>query len=583
MEISKQHRGESGTRLGLLGRFRRYRLRLLQIGFMTQPPSTWLDRSLRAAWMLSILLPLGAAPTGKSGISGKDMTLVRRQIAPSGFFADENRSREITLAELRDRIVVLDFFAPWCAPCVEASRAMHELRQSYDANGGNPAGIPVEILAVNIDSSSLERTAAFAKRAGLGTIHEDEKERLFNALGGRALPFLVVLGPEEIVDQDDRILFASTGFEGTAKMRAIIDEVGDPADWKKASGDVPVVRKTANYSVEVAGEALVSPDLSIVDAAIHLSRSTSRWEQDFTFTQSYNRIEYRPPIAPGPWEQPEVRKETMDGLRFRVGRTGGATMVPYMKAGVNKGYTDHRSIWIDEYYRQNFESDAAYKQADPWGGSVSLGLRWEYSPSTAFLEGSVTYQFDEVTPGYFPELRSPLRRGVDELHTWGFRLSSENAWSPRFRILQEISLIETTGREARFACAGSFNYALGEKWTIRATLDGATEKPDFVAGSVGCFVERELREYLLAGAGLRWYEDSGELEDKTIISSAAPSLKTLRAEGGVKWIGKQVAIRLNTGVYLTHYGETGTGSEEFFHLYDDRNWAIVDLAIAWRF
>jgi thiol-disulfide isomerase/thioredoxin len=529
------------------------------------------------------MLPLGAVPTGESGIPEKDITLVRRQIAPSGFFADENRSREITLAELRDRIVVLDFFAPWCAPCVEASRAMHELRQIYEANGGNPAGIPVEILAINVDSSSPERTSAFAKRAGLGTIHEDEAGRLFNALGGRALPFLVVLGPEETADQDDRILFAATGFDGTTEMRAAIDGVGNPAELEKASGNVPVIRTTADYSVEVAGEALVSRDLSIVDAAFHLSRSTSRWEQDFTFAQSYNRIEYRPPDTPWSWEQPEVRKETMDGLRFRVGRTGGAIMAPYMKAGVYKGYTDHRSIWIDEYYRQNFESDAAYKQADPWGGSVSLGLRWEYSPSTAFLEGSITYQFDEVTPGYFPELRSPLRRGEDELETWGFRLSSENAWSPRFRTLQEISLIETTGREQRFACAGSFNYALGEKWTIRATLDGATEKPDFVAGSVGCFLEHELREDLLAGAGLRWYEDSGELEDKAIISSAAPALKTLRAEGGVKWIDKQMLIRLNAGVYLTHYEETGTGSEEFFHLYDDRNWAIVDLAIAWRF
>jgi thiol-disulfide isomerase/thioredoxin len=94
------------------------------------------------------------------------------------------------LADLRGRVVVLDFWATWCPPCRQAMPGVQALHERY-------ADRPVSIFGVNVaertpdaDPSGFMREQGYTYTMLRGT---DEVAR---AYGVRALPTFVVIGPD---------------------------------------------------------------------------------------------------------------------------------------------------------------------------------------------------------------------------------------------------------------------------------------------------------------------------------------------------------------------------------------------------
>jgi thiol-disulfide isomerase/thioredoxin len=59
----------------------------------------------------------------------------------------DDGSADIKLANLRGKVVYVDFWASWCPPCLVSIPLLNELRDKYVAEGK-----PFEVLAVNVDS-----------------------------------------------------------------------------------------------------------------------------------------------------------------------------------------------------------------------------------------------------------------------------------------------------------------------------------------------------------------------------------------------------------------------------------------------
>lgn len=59
----------------------------------------------------------------------------------------EDGTAPIALNSLRGKIVYVDFWASWCAPCLVSIPLLNELRNRYVADGK-----PFEVLAINVDS-----------------------------------------------------------------------------------------------------------------------------------------------------------------------------------------------------------------------------------------------------------------------------------------------------------------------------------------------------------------------------------------------------------------------------------------------
>jgi cytochrome c biogenesis protein CcmG/thiol:disulfide interchange protein DsbE len=59
-------------------------------------------------------------------------------------FTVQDADRKVTLNELRGKVVVLNFWATWCPPCIEEMPSLVQLQQHLKDKG-------VEVLAVSID------------------------------------------------------------------------------------------------------------------------------------------------------------------------------------------------------------------------------------------------------------------------------------------------------------------------------------------------------------------------------------------------------------------------------------------------
>jgi peroxiredoxin len=59
-------------------------------------------------------------------------------------FTFEQNGKQTTLGNLRSKVVVLNFWATWCPPCVEEIPSLNRLQQHIGSRGGTVLGISVD-------------------------------------------------------------------------------------------------------------------------------------------------------------------------------------------------------------------------------------------------------------------------------------------------------------------------------------------------------------------------------------------------------------------------------------------------------
>jgi cytochrome c biogenesis protein CcmG, thiol:disulfide interchange protein DsbE len=85
--------------------------------------------------------------------------LERGRAAPPFELADLDGSRRLKLADLRGRVVLLNFWATWCKPCEDEMPAMQRLYRTLGGSG-------FELVAISVDTDA-EAVARFRDRLGL--------------------------------------------------------------------------------------------------------------------------------------------------------------------------------------------------------------------------------------------------------------------------------------------------------------------------------------------------------------------------------------------------------------------------------
>jgi thiol-disulfide isomerase/thioredoxin len=111
----------------------------------------------------------------------------RAEAAPAVNFTDID-GKPLTLADFRGRVVLLNFWATWCGPCVEEMPSLDRLQAKL-------GGDRFAIVAVSVDREGLSIVKPFLERlhvANLAT-YLDPRGASMRAFGVRGLPTSVII------------------------------------------------------------------------------------------------------------------------------------------------------------------------------------------------------------------------------------------------------------------------------------------------------------------------------------------------------------------------------------------------------
>jgi thiol-disulfide isomerase/thioredoxin len=118
----------------------------------------------------------------------------------------------LKLSDLRGRIVVLDFWATWCGPCVASLPKITDLGQEYK-------GAEVDVIAVNIEQTSAEVRGLLDRLKISPVVVLDSDGAVARAYQAQAIPQTVIIDREGKVKR----VIVGAGGASEAKIRESLD------------------------------------------------------------------------------------------------------------------------------------------------------------------------------------------------------------------------------------------------------------------------------------------------------------------------------------------------------------------------
>ena len=116
--------------------------------------------------------------------------------------------RDVSLADYRGQVVLLDFWATYCMPCVQALPELQALHTKYGARGFSVVGVTVDDRAVLVQKAT--------SRAKVGYPILQATPEVWNAYKVNALPSMILVG------RDGNII---KRYGGEADKQAMLAEI----------------------------------------------------------------------------------------------------------------------------------------------------------------------------------------------------------------------------------------------------------------------------------------------------------------------------------------------------------------------
>jgi thiol-disulfide isomerase/thioredoxin len=159
------------------------------------------------ACVLSLPIACASSPAGRKGgasrttVSGKARKVAVGAPMPSIVVKELGGKRKIDLGALQGKVVLVDIWASWCAPCKEEMPLLDELATRLKKSG-------IEVIAVSVDEDKDSAEEFLSSREGWTlTVAHDPKGKVPEVLKPGKMPTSYVLDSEGI------IRYINEGFE----------------------------------------------------------------------------------------------------------------------------------------------------------------------------------------------------------------------------------------------------------------------------------------------------------------------------------------------------------------------------------
>lgn len=111
------------------------------------------------------------------------------------------------------KVVVIDFWATWCAPCRVQAEILEQIHSEYSGKG-------VEFLAVSLGEDESTVRSFVEKEPFAYPVLFDPEDRVSAQLGIYALPTVM------IVDRDGAVAYRHAGISSEATVRTLLSQAG---------------------------------------------------------------------------------------------------------------------------------------------------------------------------------------------------------------------------------------------------------------------------------------------------------------------------------------------------------------------